>query len=195
LSQVVTQATTSVTLTSSLNPSTFGQSVTFRATVAPQFSGAPAGEVTFKNANVVLGVAKLIGGVTSFTTTTLGAGTDSITAMYGGNTDFSGSISSALSQVVNQATSTVTLTSSKNPSSAGQSVTFTAKVAPQFSGTPAGKVVFKNGSSALATVMLAGGVATYSTSSLTSGSHTITAKYNGNNNFSASSTALTQKVN
>jgi hypothetical protein len=43
--------------------------------------------------------------------------------------------------------------------------------------------------------MLAGGGATYNTSSLTSGSHTITAKYNGNNNFSATSTTLTQTVN
>jgi uncharacterized repeat protein (TIGR03803 family) len=195
LSQVVTQATTNVTLTSSLNPSTFGQSVTIRATVAPQFSGTPGGEVTFKSGNVILGVAKAIGGVASFTATALGAGTDSITAVYRGNTDFSGSISSALSQVVNQATSTVTLTSSQNPSSVGQSVTFTATVAPQLSGTPAGKVVFKNGSRSLATVMLAGGVATYNTSSLTSGSYTVTAKYNGNNNFSASSTTLTQTVN
>jgi hypothetical protein len=100
-----------------------------------------------------------------------------------------------LSQVVTQATSNVTLTSSLNPSTFGQSVTFTATVAPQFSGTATGTVVFKNGSRALATVMLAGGVATYSTSSLTSGSNTITAKYNGNINFSASSTTLTQTVN
>jgi uncharacterized repeat protein (TIGR03803 family) len=194
LSQVVTQATSTVTLTSSLNPSTFGQSVTFRATVAPQFSGAPAGQVTFKNGNAILGVAQLIGGIASFTTTALGAGTDSITAVYRGNADFSGS-SSALSQVVNQAASTVTLTSSQNPSSLGQSVTFTAKVATQSGGTPTGQVVFKNGSKTLATVALASGVATYNTSSLTSGSHTITAKYNGSKNFSVSSTTLTQTVN
>jgi hypothetical protein len=195
LSQVVTQATSNVTLTSSLNPSTFGQSVTFRATVAPQFSGTPGGEVTFKSGNVTLGGVGAIGGVASFTTTALGVGADSVTAVYKGNADFSGSISSALRQVVNQATSTVTLTSSQNPSNVGQSVTFTATVAPQFSGTATGTVVFKNGSRALATVMLAGGVATYSTSSLTSGSNTITAKYNGNINFSASSTTLTQTVN
>jgi uncharacterized repeat protein (TIGR03803 family) len=195
LSQMVTPATTNVTLTSSLNPSTFGQSVTLRASVAPQFSGTPGGEVTFKSGNVNVGAAKAIGGVASFTLTTLGAGTDSITAVYRGDTDFSGSISSALSEVVNQATSTVTLTSSQNPSSVGHSVTFTATVVPQFSGTPGGKVVFKNGSRTLATVTLAGGVATYNTSSLTSGSHTITAIYNGTNNFSASSTTLTQTVN
>ncbi len=195
LSQVVTQATTSVGLTSSLNPSTFGQSVTFRATVAPQFSGAPAGEITFKNGNVILGVAKLVGGVASFSTSALGAGTDSITAVYKGDTDFSGSSSSALSQVVDQATSTVKLASSQNPSSVGQSVTFTATVAPQFSGTPTGNVVFKNGSKTLASVTLAGGVATYNTSSLTAGSHTITANYNGNKNFGASSASLTQTVN
>jgi uncharacterized repeat protein (TIGR03803 family) len=195
LSQVVTQATTNVTLTSSLNPSTFGQSVTFTATVAPQFHGAPGGRVTFKSGNVTLGIVKPIGGVASLTTTTLGAGTDSITAVYSGNANFSGSTSSALSQGVNQATSTVTLTSSQNPSSVGQSVTFTATVMPQFSGTPTGRVVFKNGSATLGTVTLVGGVATLNTSSLTSGAHTITARYNGSKNFSASSTTLTQTVN
>jgi hypothetical protein len=113
------------------------------------------------------------------TTTTVGVGTNSITAVYGGTINFSGSISSALSQVVNQATTTVTLTSSQNPSTFGQSVTLKATVAPQFSRTSGGKVTFKSGLATLATVALAGGVATFSTSSLTSGTHTITAKYGG----------------
>ena len=64
------------------------------------------------------------------TTTTLSAGTNSITAVYNAVPDFSSSTSSILSQVVNPATSTVTLASSLNPSTQGQSVTFTATVAP-----------------------------------------------------------------
>jgi outer membrane murein-binding lipoprotein Lpp len=149
----------------------------------------------FKNGSVLLGIIPLTRGVASLTTTILGVDTYSITAVYSGSTIVSGSTSSALSQVVNQATSTVSLTSSQNPSTFGQSVTFTATVAPQSSGTPTGRVIFKNGNATLATVTLAGGVATYNTSSLTSGPHTITAKYNGNKDFSGSSMTLQQTVN
>ena len=58
----------------------------------------------------------------------------SIKAVYGGDSNFAGSTSKAVKQVVNKATTTTTLTSSQNPSNFGQSVTFTASVAPQFSG-------------------------------------------------------------
>jgi len=121
-------------------------------------------------------------------------GTKSITAVYDGSALFAGSTSSPLTQVVNKATSTVTLTSSANPSTSGQSVTFTATAHPQFSGTPTGKVTFKDGSATLATVTLAGGVATFTTSSLSSGAHTITARYGGSADFVASSATLTQTV-
>jgi hypothetical protein len=103
LSQVVNPATTTVALTSSMNPSTLGQSVTFTATVTPEFSGTPKGTVKFKNRNATLGSATLTGGVATLTTTALGAGTDSITAVYDGSPAFSGSASSVLAQVVNPA--------------------------------------------------------------------------------------------
>ena len=147
---------------------------------AGTFGGrTPAGRGTFKNGSVFLGSIALTGGVASLTTAALPVGTDSITAVYSGNANILGSTSAPLSQVVSQATSTTTLISSQNPASFGQSVTFAATVAPQFRGTPAGNLVFKDGFTILATVTLTGGVATYSTSSLTSGSHTIKARYQG----------------
>ena len=103
--------------------------------------------------------------------------------------------SKAVSQVVKKATTTTTLASSQNPSIYGQPVTFTATVAPQFSGTPTGSVVFKDGTTTLKTVTLSEGVASYTTSTLAVGTHSIAATYNGSTDFTGSSASLTQTVN
>ncbi len=122
-------------------------------------------------------------------------GTNTIKAVYGGDSTFIGSKSKALSQVVSKATTTTTLVSSQNPSNGGQPVTFTASVTPQFGGTVKGTVTFYDGPTGLTTVFLSGGVATFTTSTLTSGTHSITATYNGSNSFTGSSASLTQTVN
>ena len=90
---------------------------------------------------------------------------------------------------------TTTLASSLNPSSAGQAVTFTATVTASL-GTPTGTVTFNDGGTPIGTGTLSGGVATFTTSALSAGTHSITASYAGNANFTASvSTALSQAVN
>jgi hypothetical protein len=166
-------AKTTTTLTSSPNPSAYGQTVVFTATVGSSIGAPPDGEtVTFKKGTTVLGTGALSGGSATFATSTLKVGTTSVTAVYGGDSKFAGS-SKTMSQVVDKATTTTTLTSSLNPSKVGQSVTFTASVAPQFSGTPTGKVAFYDGTTALKTVLLSGGVAKFTISTLTSGTHTI----------------------
>jgi hypothetical protein len=68
-------------------------------------------------------------------------------------------------------------------------------VAPQFSGTPGGYVTFYDGTTVLRTAPMSGGVATFTTSTLASGTHAITGTYNGNVNFAGSSASLTQTVN
>jgi len=97
--------------------------------------------------------------------------------------------------VVSKATTTTALTSSQNPSNVGQSVSFIASVTPQFSGTVKGSVTFFDGATALKTVALSSGVAKFTTSTLTSGAHTITATYNGSTSFTGSSDSVTQTVN
>jgi hypothetical protein len=187
---------TSTTLSSSLNPSTYGQAVTFTAVVTPSLGAVPDGEtVSFMKGARVLGTGTLSGGSASFTTSTLPVGSNSIKAVYSGDSNFAGSTSKVLKQVVNKATTTTALTSSVNPSNFGQSVTFTASVTPQFSGTVKGSVTFYDGTTALKTVALSGGVAKFTTSALTSGAHSITATYNGSTNFTGSSASLTQTVN
>lgn len=194
-SQVIGKASTTTALNSLQNPSSYEQPVTFTATVSPQFSGTPTGSVTFYNGTAALGTVTLSNGTASYTTTKLAVGTESITAGYKGSSSFSASTSAAISQVVNPASTTTTLVSSLNPSNFGQSVTFTATVAAQFGGTVTGSVTFMDGGTTLKTVNLGGGIAKYTTSSLASGSHDITATYNGAADFTTSSASLTQTVN
>jgi hypothetical protein len=91
------------TLTSSLNPSTSGEPVTFTAVITSKDSDTPPdGEtVSFMQGKTLLGTGSLNGGSASFTTSTLKAGNHSIIAVYGGDSHFNGSKSRALKQVVN----------------------------------------------------------------------------------------------
>jgi uncharacterized repeat protein (TIGR03803 family) len=187
----------STALISSLNPSLFGESFTFTATVSSS-SGTPKGAVTFKSGNKKLGSAMLTDGVATFTTTATtfpDAGTKSITAEYLGGDWIAGSTSSALSQTVDKASSTVLLSSSLNPSSVGQPVTFTATVQPQFTGTvPKGMIMFKNGHAKLGSVMLTDGTAALTTTTLSEGTDSITAVYNGSASFSGSTSPVLSEV-
>ena len=188
-------ANSTTTLTSSLNPSTSGNSVTFTATVTGG-SGTPTGTVTFKDGAATIGTGTLNGsGVATFATSSLTVGSHSITAVYGGNGTYNGSTSNTVVQVV-KANSTTTLTSSLNPSTSGQSVTFTATVTGG-SGTPTGSVDFKDGATIIGTGTLNGsGVATFATTSLTVASHNMTAVYNGSGTYNAStSNTVVQVVN
>src|SRR5205814_323217 len=135
----------------------------------------------------------LSSGQAAFSISTLSVTTHSITAVYGGDVNFTTSTSPALSQVVNKASSTTAVTSSVNPSAFGQSVTLTATVTPN---TATGTVQFFDGASPLGTtVTISGGSATFTTSSLAVGSHSITASYGGDLNFNSSTSAvLTQGV-
>jgi hypothetical protein len=191
-------AATSTSLAASLNPSVFGQGVTFTATVTSATPGTITGTVTFKDGAAVLGSSIISSGKATFLTSALAAGVHSITAVYSGNATFGTSTSPVLSHTVNKAASKTSVSSSHNPSVFGQSVTFTATVAAVSpgSGTPTGTVTFKNGASALGSVTLVSGKATFSTSALTVGTHSITAIYNGSVDYKTStSAALTQTVN
>jgi hypothetical protein len=192
---------TKLTLTSSANPSSFGQSVTFTATVAASVTvagqAAPAGTATFKDGSTTLATVTLSSGTATYTTSALSVGSHSIKFTYNGNKNYNSHTSSALTQTVNQASTTTAISSSANPSSFGQTVTFTATVTASTSGTPTGTVTFKDGGTTLGTGTLnSSGQATFATSSLAVGSHSITAVYGGDSNhLGSTSPVLTQTVN
>jgi cyclophilin family peptidyl-prolyl cis-trans isomerase len=195
-------ATTTVLSASPASPTVFGEAVVLTATVTAVTagSGVPTGTVTFSDGTTTLGTATLDpNGTATFSTSTLSAGTvHSLTAVYNGAGLFTSSTSSVVSQMVNQASTTTTVSASPNPAMAGQAITLTAVVGAVSpgSGTPTGTITFEDGTTTLGTATLdATGHATFQTSSLTMGSHTITAVYAGDSNFlTSTSTALTLTV-
>ena len=193
LSATKTPITT--TLSSTLNPSAYGQVVSFSAVVTSQLGAPPDGElVTLQQGPKILGTAPLSGGTAIFMIPVLPRGVDDIDAIYPGDSNFARSVSNVVAQTVNKATTSTTLASSENPSNAGQLVTFTATVAPQYSGTATGTVTFNSGNTKLGSATLSGGVAWIRSSTLAVGSDTVTAVYNGNSLFLGSNTGLTQTV-
>ena len=205
--------TTTTALTSSPNPSASGSLVTFTATVVPTVTppSNPTGTVDFYlcetatcSSTTFLGSGSLgANGEAKYSTSSLKAGTDFIEAIYqGASTDFSGSTSNTVSQVVTApiATNTV-LTSAPNPSGLGKPVTLTATVTKSSgSGTPTGTVNFYSGTpsgthSPVGTGTLnASAKATFVTSSLPVGTDSLYAVYTGDTNFETSTSPVISQV-
>src|SRR5205085_796046 len=185
------------------------------ATIPSQSSvtGPPTGTVVFKDGGTTISGCSsvaLSSGQAQCTTTPATTGSHSITAFYNGDDTsnrFSASDNTAspFAQQVNQSGATVTVASSMNPSLASQSVTFTATIGSNtaVAGPPTGTIQFRDGVSGTGTAIGApvalttGGAcpvgkacASTSISTLSAGTHTITADYNGDTNFSATSGAL-----
>ena len=191
---LVSSGATSTAVVSSLNPSNFGQSVTFTATVT---GSTPTGTIQFKDGATNLGgpVAMNGAGVATLTTSALTVASHPITAVYSGDANNATSTSPLVSQVVNPlpaGSTTTALSSSLNPSTSGQSVTFTAAVT---GATPTGTVQFFDGANSLGTGTVNGsGIATLATSALTVGTHPITAVYGGDGGNTGSTSQLVQQL-
>ena len=181
LSQTVDKATPVLEVTSDVNPSVYGASVTFTAHVTST-AGTPTGDVEFFDGLTSLGTRTLASGVASVSTAALTTGSHSITIVYAGDTDFASGTSNTLDQQVSgTAVSTTVLSSLPNPSTYGQSVMFTATVSGASAAPPA---TWSSSSTPSArarapSIKSSPDVATFSTSVLTAGDHSITAKYLG----------------
>lgn len=190
----VDKGATTATVGAAPNPSTPGEQVTFTATVAvtAPAAGTPSGTVTFNIDGTNQTPVAVSGNQALLNTTALAVGEHTITAVYNGDASFFGSTSSDLTQTVAKTATTTSLGSSDTTTVSGQSVTFTATVAG--SGAT-GTVTFKRGSTTLGSDSVSAGTASFTTSSLAVGPHTITAVYGGDGNFATStSSGLTQTV-
>jgi hypothetical protein len=178
----VGQGTAAAVLASSLNPSNYGQSVTFTATLSGP-DATPTGTVTFLDGATTIGTGTLdASGKATMSISSLVVGTHPITAQYGGDTNFGTVTSAPVSQVVNAVAATVGVTSSVNPSDFGQSVTFTATVTGS-GATPTGTVAVTDGATSLGTITLVNGSGSLTTATLTGGSHTLLFTYSGDSNY------------
>lgn len=193
--QTVNNAGSSISLSSSANPSALNQSVNFTGIVAPSLC---TGTVTFYSNGTSIGTGTVSNGDATLATSWGSAGSRSMTASYGGDSNCSGSSTPppALAEVVAALTqSSVVLTSNPNAWYSGQTIAFTATVAP----TPPNNetVTFYDGNASIGSAPTNGGVATLSLNAglATVGQHSITAVYPGDGTLSAStSNALVQNV-
>ena len=173
---------TTVVLTSSANPSNFGQSVTFSANVTTGVgTGNLTGTVTFFDGATQLGIPiPLKSGIATYSIPSLTVGAHTITATYNSDPTHLAGTSDPLTQIVNELTAT-SLTSDGTPSAVGATVTFTATVVVSGGGgVPTnGTVTFNDGAAAIGTGVVNAGIAVFATSSLSSGMHAISATYSG----------------
>jgi YVTN family beta-propeller protein len=201
LFQVVNKAIPAISMASSLNPSTFGTSVTFTATLPT----AATGTVTFLDGTTTLGTGTISSGIATLTTSSLTGGTHSIIGQYGGDTNYSGPVSTAVSQVVTQAAvmTTLAVSPSTSPLPAKTVVTLTATVLAGTTPVHPGLVTFCDA----ATAAQCNGLAVVGTAQLTnagtammkfipgSGSHNFLAVFAGTTMYAtSSSTAQTLTV-
>ncbi len=206
----VNQAGTATTLVSSSpSPSVIGQSytVTMSLAVTAPGAGSPTGTVTVSDGTNSCTITLP---ATSCQLPSTSVGAKTLTATYAGDSNYASSTAASLAHTVNKGNTTLTITSSSNPSTAGSPVTFTITVAPiaPAAGTPTGTVQLKDNGTPLGApvtvsltsanskeiestepsfMLLANGVASLTTSALTVGSHLITADYVGDASFNGSS--------
>ncbi len=178
----ITKANTSIVLSSSSATILVGSTVNIGVDVQPAFSGVPTGNVTLWDGNTQVASLTLDAnhtGSTSFNSLSLGDHT--FTAKYTGDGNFLAGTSAVLIQQVRYPT-TVALTSNSSTTLLGSNLTFVVSVQSQ-SGTPTGKVGLYDGTTLLGLATLANGGATFSSSTLATGTHSIKASYEGDSNF------------
>jgi hypothetical protein len=194
---VVVQATSSLTIQDITTPLEYGQTLNGEAIIVGPTDG---GTIDFYIDGVDVCTLPLTSGPPEVCPANAGSGygvgTHTFSATYSGDTDYAGSSSPVYTFVVVAADTTAELTSSLNPSTVGQAVTFTMQVTAA-GVTPTGTVTFYDGTTAIGTGTLNGqGVATLTTSTLTAGTHDISAQYAATTNFNAStSNTVAQVVN
>jgi Bacterial Ig-like domain (group 3) len=195
----VLQDSTTTTIASPTKSATFGQTITFTATVQGAH-GIPSGVVRFLDGANVLGTGTLTSaGTATLSISTLSTGTHTITAAYGASANSASSTSTALIEVIQpaQATTTTTLTSSTNPATSGQTITFIASVVktPQSQQPIGGMVTFLDGNIILGTTALdSTGSTSFTTPTLSAGTHNISASYAGDATATGSSSAAIVEV-
>jgi hypothetical protein len=194
----VNKANTATTIgTVTPEPSVVGQAYTVNVTVTAVAPGAgtPSGSVTVSDGTGgACTIAFLSGGAGSCALTSTSSGAKTLTASYGGDSNFNGSSGTKGHQVNPAATTTTIGTVTPEPSLLAQpyTVNFTVTVNAPGAGTPTGTVTVSDGTGNTCSATVATGSCTLP--SLTAGPKTLTASYQGDTNFAASSGTKTHNI-
>jgi large repetitive protein len=194
IQQTVSLGTTTLTLAGPTAPVDAGVQLTLTSTLSTN-GAAPTGSLTLKDGSASIGSLTVsAAGSFNFTNSTLAVGTHTLTVAYAGDSNNAPSVSPSITVVIQQAPTITAIASSTNPSVVGQSVTLTSTITSDSPNTT-GSVSFEDGGVIIATAPVTNGAATYTTSTLTFGPHTLTAVYSGDTNHAGStSSALTEQI-
>jgi sugar lactone lactonase YvrE len=181
LTQIIQMASTKLAVATSANPSFSGAPLALTATILGT-GGVPSGPVAFLDGSSTLGTAVLNAqGIATLTVpgSAWTVGTHSLTATYGGDAGDSASLSPTVLETINLASTTSTLNASASPAAQGSTVTFTVIVKGN-GGIPSGSVTLFDGAASVGSATLnSAGIATFPSSTLSIGSHSLTAAYAG----------------
>jgi hypothetical protein len=190
ITQTVNKQAAAVALTATPSPINFGQTVTFDVKVTP---ASATGTINLLEGAAATASGSLASGEASFGIATLPVGSHTLTAAYLGDANTLAANSAPVTVTVNKAAAGATVSGAPNPSTFGQTVTFTAKVTPS---SATGGVTFLENGASMGASQLSGATGTFAIATLAVGAHTITAVYGGDgNNAGATSPAVTQTVN
>jgi uncharacterized protein (TIGR03118 family) len=167
--------------------------ITVTVSAGPGNPGTPKGMVTLQDDGGPLTTVPFTNGVALFNTALRGVGIHHIEAQYQGDDTFLASSSQTDAQVTGPAT-TLTLVAPAN-AAPGAPVTLTTTMTSA-GGTPTGEIKFLDGDTVIGTARLnAAGVATFTTSTLAAGAHSLSASYAGDGSFAGSaSTPLSTTI-
>jgi hypothetical protein len=186
LTETISLATTGLTLASPASPVDVGTTVAFTASLTSN-GVAPTGTLTLYDGSAAIGTQNVTNtGTFNFSITMQAVRTYTLQAKYAGDSNSSPATSNAITIIVQQAATTTSLTTSASTSTVGQNLTLTAGVASTGANIT-GSISFMDGGNLIGSAALsANGTATFTTSSLTVGLHTLTAVYTGDTNHAAS---------
>jgi uncharacterized repeat protein (TIGR03803 family) len=187
----VSRFQTSIVVSSSPQPSAFGDVVTFTATVTSAGGPPPDTESVTFTIGGVPHQARLTGGIAQVQTVSLPRGTQPIVVTYAGDAQFTNSFKVFL-QTVNPAPTTVVIAGSGS-SQRNTSAAFTVSVSST-AGAPTGTVTLKVNGVNVGTQSLANGATTFSHRFTTAGTFSVTATYNGSGNFASSSSPAFSQI-
>lgn len=187
--------TSTTALTSTPDPSVYGQVVTLRAVVTPSTA---TGAVRFHADGVDIATATLAGGVATCALQVSRLGTTVYSASYLGATFVAGSTSPPDSHRVDRGTTVTAVRSSLNPSRVGESVSFlaTAAAAPPSSGLMYGYFQFSVDGRPLGTpvIAVAGTARSLLVSDLAPGTHAVSVTFTGDERFEGSASGAYVQV-
>ncbi len=191
----VTVNPVSVTMGVSCWNTSFAYGANYQCTVnLSSNAGAPLGSITYSFDGGSPVTLPLVKGSAQFTITEPQAGTHKVIVAYAQQTNYAAATPQTETFTVTPAPVNVSLTPSSYSAPVGTSLTFHVVVSSWSAGPPNanGSVSFNDGSALLATVPVdASGQASYTTASLSVGTHTITAAYGAGTNYGSGSSSAT----